>query len=75
MREDNYIAYKLIEMKQNNISTAEIDKYTQETKQFWESYKNPFFNALLTYTEILPVGLIVSVISGFILKSKKLSLS
>lgn len=72
---DKYIAYKLNEMKQNNISPAEIDKYAQETKQFWESYKNPFFNAMLTYTEILPVGLIVSVISSLILKSKKLALS
>lgn len=71
---DKYISYKLNEMKQNNLPPAEIEKFAQETKQFWESYKNPFFNALLTYTEIIPVGLIVSVISSFILKSKRMAL-
>lgn len=37
---------------------------------FASMYKNPFFNALITYTEILPVGLIVTIISALILKKK-----
>ena len=71
---DKYVAFKLNEMKQNNLPPAEIEKFAKDMKQFSETYKNPFFNALLTYTEILPVGLIISVISGLILKSKKLAL-
>ena len=71
---DKYVAFKLNEMKQNKLPPAEIEKFAQEMKQFSETYKNPFFNALLTYTEILPVGLIISIISSLILKSKKLAL-
>jgi hypothetical protein len=33
-------------------------------------YKNPFFNAMMTYIEILPAGLIVTLISSLILKRK-----
>ena len=34
-------------------------------------YKNPFFNALMTYMEILPVGLLVTLLSSLILKRKE----
>ena len=33
--------------------------------------KNPFFNALVTYSEIIPTGIIVSLISAWVLKRKK----
>jgi len=32
--------------------------------------KNPLFNAMMTYAEILPVGLVVTLISSLILKRK-----
>ena len=37
---------------------------------FVRNYKNPFFVAMMTYVEILPVGLIVTIISSLILKTK-----
>ena len=37
---------------------------------FGRMYKNPLFNAMMTYVEILPVGLIVTLISSLILKRK-----
>jgi hypothetical protein len=33
--------------------------------------KNPFFNAMMAYLEILPVGLVVTLISALILKRKE----
>jgi heme/copper-type cytochrome/quinol oxidase subunit 2 len=49
----------------------ELRNVTAEAQKFKEMYKNPVYFILLTYTEILPVGLIVSLISALILKRKK----
>ena len=60
----------LDELKAGGASQIEIDKQAKEMTDFAVMYKNPFFNALMTYAEILPVGLIVTLISSFILKRK-----
>ena len=57
-------------LKASGASQIEIDKQTKEMADFAVMYKNPFFNAMMTYIEILPVGLIVTLISSFILKRK-----
>jgi hypothetical protein len=44
--------------------------HTKEMADFSVMYKNPFVNAGMTYMEILPVGLLVSLISALILKRK-----
>ena len=67
---DQYAAHMLDELKASGASAAEIDKQTKDMAGFAEMYKNPFFNALMTYVEILPVGLIVTIISSLILKRK-----
>ena len=60
----------LDEMKASGASQVEIDKKTKEMENFARMYKNPFFNAMMTYAIILPVGLIVTLISALILKRK-----
>ncbi|MEO7265247.1 MAG: DUF4199 domain-containing protein [Ferruginibacter sp.] len=67
---EKYSAHEIDKLKSNGASLVEIEKQTQEMADFARIYKNPFFNAMITYVEILPVGLIVSVISAFILKRK-----
>lgn len=67
---EKYSAHMLDELKASGASQAEIDKQIKEMAYFAEMYKNPFFNAMMTYAEILPVGLIVTLISSFILKRK-----
>ena len=66
-----YGAYIVEGMKASGASQAEITKKSAEMAKFGEMYKNPFFNALLTYSEIVPVGLIVSLISAWVLKRKR----
>lgn len=61
---DRYSEYMLRE----SAGTADVDKKMEEIQSWRELYKNPLFVILLTYMEILPVGLIISVISALILK-------
>jgi len=68
---ENYSAQRLDELKTSGASQAEIDKEAKELARFVRMYKNPFFNAMMTYMEILPVGLIVTLISSLILKRKR----
>ncbi len=67
---DKYSNYMLEKMKAAGASQLELDKQTKEMADFAIMYQNPFFNAMMTYLEILPVGLIVTLISAFILKRK-----
>lgn len=68
---EKYSAHTLTKLKASGASPAEIAAKTQEMSVFAKRYKNPFFNALITYTEILPVGLLVTLISALILKRKR----
>ena len=67
---EKYSAHMLDELKASGASQIEIEKQTKEMAGFATMFKNPFFNAMMTYIEILPVGLIVTIISSFILKRK-----
>ena len=67
---EKFSAQELDKLKASGASQIEIDKQTKEMASFGEMYKNPFFNAMMTYVEILPVGLVVTLISSFILKRK-----
>ena len=67
---EKYSAHMLDKLKASGASQIEIDKQTKEMANFGKMYKNPFFNAMMTYVEILPVGLIVTLISSLILKRK-----
>lgn len=67
---EKYSAHMLAELKASGASQAAIEQQAQEMAGFATMYNNPFFNALMTYIEILPVGLIVTLISALILKRK-----
>jgi len=67
---EKYSEQMIEELKASNASQVEIDEKIKEMASFGEMYKNPFFNAMMTYMEILPVGLIVTLISSLILKRK-----
>src|SRR5215510_9907940 len=69
---EKYSAHMLDELKTSGASQMEIDKQAKEMADFAVKFKNPFFNAMMTYAEILPVGLVVTLISSLILKRKLL---
>lgn len=63
---DKYTAHVLHQCT----SETELAAKTEEMENFKEMYKNPLFVILITYAEVLPVGLIVALVSAFILKKK-----
>lgn len=67
---EKYSAQMLAELKASGANQTEIDKETKEMADLVRMLKNPLFNAMMTYAEILPVGLIVTLISSLILKRK-----
>ena len=40
-------------------------------KAFAESYKNPFYRMPITFTEIFPVGILVSLVSAGLLRNAR----
>jgi hypothetical protein len=68
---DKYAAHMIQDAKAAGQTAAEIEKQMTEIEWYKEMYKNPFFVFLFTYLEILPVGLLITLISSFILKRKQ----
>ena len=58
--------YILLVLKET--PAADLPAKTKEMENFKEMYKNPFFVVLITFSEVFPVGLVVSLISAFFLK-------
>ncbi|HYC93822.1 MAG TPA: DUF4199 domain-containing protein [Thermoanaerobaculia bacterium] len=67
---DRYAAMTISRMQADGASAAEIAKTRAEMAQFKEMYANPIYNTAVTFMEIFPVGLIISVLSAAILRRK-----
>ncbi|MEO5996098.1 MAG: DUF4199 domain-containing protein [Chitinophagaceae bacterium] len=67
---DRYSAHLLKNVTSKASSQVEINKQVSEIAKYKELYKNPLFVVLLTFAEILPIGLIVSLICALLLKRK-----
>lgn len=67
---DKYAAATLEAMKAKGSAPAEIAKKAAEMESFKDMYKNPVMVVLWTYIEILPIGIMVSLIAAAILKKK-----
>ena len=67
---EKYAAFTIDKLKVSGAGQAEIEEKAKEMANFAKMYKRPVFNALITYAEILPVGLVVTLISSLILKKR-----
>ena len=67
---DKYAAAMITKAKSSGISADKLAKKTADMAQMKEWYKNPLFVILMTYVEILPVAVVVTLISSLILKRK-----
>lgn len=67
---DKYAAHMIANAQKSGATAAELAAKTKEINDMKEMYKNPVMIVLFTYVEILPVGLIVSLIVAAILNRK-----
>jgi Protein of unknown function (DUF4199) len=70
---EKYSSYMLNKIAEKGGTAAELAQQKEQMAMYAGWYKNPVLIALLTYMEILPVGLIVSLIAALILKRKTLA--
>jgi hypothetical protein len=68
-----YRDYLIAKARAEGKSEAAIAEKTAETDRFIEKYKNPAFNAAITFLEPLPVALVVVLVSAAVLSRRKKS--
>lgn len=68
---DAYTKHVLVQAQRDGATAAELAQQTEQMEQFKELYKSPVMVVLITFAEILPVGLIVALISALILRKKQ----
>ena len=67
---DQYTAHVLLKMRTAGESEAAIQEKAATLAEMAKQYRNPLYNSALTFMEIFPVGLIVTLISAAILRRK-----
>jgi hypothetical protein len=66
-----YTAHYLEQLKKDGASEAEIEKSRADMAQFMENYQNFFVRFGITMMEILPVGVIVTLVSAGLLRKRE----
>lgn len=68
---DKYAAMQIKQLKESGVSGAALEDGLKSIETDSYNYKhNPFFFTVYTYMEILPVGILITLISALILKRK-----
>jgi Protein of unknown function (DUF4199) len=70
---DKYSAHMVEHAKASGASPEKIEQATQEARQFKEMYNNPVMNVAVTFAEVFPIGLCVTLLSAAILRKKAVS--
>jgi uncharacterized protein DUF4199 len=68
---EKYQARELEKMRKSGASEAQVTAKREEMQKFAEMYKNPVFNAALTFLEPLPVAIVFALVSAGILSRRR----
>ena len=68
---NDYIEATLASLEAKGAGAAELAAKRTELEASMENYSNPLFRLPITFSEIFPVGLIVSLVTALILKNSK----
>lgn len=66
-----YYEHEKAKMERSDMPQADVEAHLKEMRDFGEMYKNPVVKVGFTYLEILPVGLLVSLLCAAILRRKE----
>jgi hypothetical protein len=67
---DDYIQHEMNHLRQSGAAEAVLQQKMKMMEEYKSMTANPLMNALITFTEPLPVGFIVALISAVILRKK-----
>jgi hypothetical protein len=67
-----YAAFSIEKAKSGNMAEADVQKLIADMESMKIMYRNPIFRFGITLTEILPVGIIISLVSAGILRKKEI---
>jgi hypothetical protein len=67
---DKYGANLAEKLKASGASPAAVQARLQEVTKYKELYKNPLYNAALTFIEPFPIGLVITLLSAAVLRKK-----
>ena len=67
---EKYAAHMVERAKASGASQQKMDETERKAKQFTQMYHNPAINVALTFTEVFPIGLVVTLVSAGILRKK-----
>ena len=67
---DKYSAYAVAKAKSSGASPESIQAQVDQMKKFKEYYDNPIYNAAITLIEPLPIGLLMTLLSAGILRTR-----
>lgn len=67
---EKYAAFCVAKLQRSGATDAAILAKQQEMIEFQRLYKNPLINVGMTFMEVFPVGLIVTLVSAAILRRK-----
>ena len=66
-----YARSMIAEQQAKGVSGVALDRFRAEMEQFKIQYANPLYRWPMTFTEIFPVGVIVSLISAGLLRNRR----
>jgi Protein of unknown function (DUF4199) len=68
---EEYASYALEKARASGASLQDLETQRQQLEIMAQRYKNPVFNAAITFLEPFPVGLLITLISAAILRRRE----
>ena len=70
---EDYAAQMIAHAKATGASPEKLAKVTAQAEQFAHNYHNPFYNVSMTFIEVFPVFLVITLLSAAFLRKKSAS--